>query len=74
MKEVGIVRKAYDLFIRVPVLGALFFEVIAFQSLSTIINVCFVTKLKDAISNDSLRAAWTGKVCTNRLRMSLFHF
>lgn len=62
MKESGgIVKKAYDLFMRVPVLGALFLEVIAFQSLSTIINVCFITKLKESIVNDALRAAWTGK-------------
>jgi len=41
-KNTGIVKKAYDLFIRQPVLGALFFEVILFQSLSTVINVCFL--------------------------------
>jgi len=60
-KGKGMVRDAVDLFGRVPVLGALFWEVIAFQSLSTILNVCLVTKLKEAVTDDSLRAAWTGK-------------
>mmetsp|Transcript_8182 Transcript_8182/g.11798 ORF Transcript_8182/g.11798 Transcript_8182/m.11798 type:complete len:554 (-) Transcript_8182:296-1957(-) len=55
------ISKALDLFRRVPTLGALFCEVLSFQSLSTILNVCFVSKLKSTITNDTERAAWTGK-------------
>mmetsp|Transcript_27401 Transcript_27401/g.41917 ORF Transcript_27401/g.41917 Transcript_27401/m.41917 type:complete len:552 (-) Transcript_27401:294-1949(-) len=55
------ISKARDLFRRVPTLGALFCEVLSFQSLSTILNVCFVSKLKTTIINDTERAAWTGK-------------
>lgn len=58
----GMVRKATDLFVRVPTLWYLFCEVLSFQSLSTLVNVCFVTKLKSAIIDDSARAAWTGKL------------
>uniref|UniRef100_A0A7R9VC99 ADP,ATP carrier protein n=1 Tax=Pseudictyota dubia TaxID=2749911 RepID=A0A7R9VC99_9STRA len=60
-KEKGKVQEAVDLFRRVPILGALFWEVISFQSLSTILNVCFVTRLKEVVTDDALRAAWTGK-------------
>lgn len=60
-KEQNMVRKAADLFARVPTLGALFFEIVACQGLSTLINVVFVTKLKESIPDDSLRAGWTGK-------------
>ena len=63
----GMFRKAILLFARVPVLGALFWEVISFQSLSTILNVCFVTKLKDAVTDDSDRAAWMGQVSSFRV-------
>ena len=60
-QEMNMVQKAADLFKRVPTLGALFFEIVACQGLSTLINVCFVTKLKETIPDDSLRAGWTGK-------------
>eukprot|EP00978_Attheya_sp_CCMP212_P046474 scaffold394564_cov51-Attheya_sp.AAC.2 len=53
--------RASDLFTRVPALGALFWEVLSFQSLSSVLNLCFVTKLKESIPNDALRAAWMGK-------------
>jgi hypothetical protein len=55
-------QTAARLFQEQPMLKALFMEVMSFQSLSTILNVCFVTKLKSLISNDMDRAAWTGKV------------
>jgi hypothetical protein len=58
----NMVGKAKDLFERVPTLRALFCEVLSFQSLSTILNVCFVTKLRLTILDDLARAAWTGKV------------
>lgn len=66
-KEKGNVREALDLFKRVPMLGAMFMEVISFQSLSTILNVCFVTRLKEAVTSDAERAAWTGQfyACVN---------
>lgn len=54
-------QTAARLFQEQPMLKALFMEVMSFQSLSTILNVCFVTKLKSLISNDMDRAAWTGK-------------
>lgn len=55
------VAKAVQLFRKVPTLGALFGETLSFQSLSTILNVCLVTKLKASIVDDVARAAWTGK-------------
>ena len=60
-KEVGLLKKTRDMFDRVPVLGALFCEVVSFQSLSTILNVCMVTQLKEALIDDAVRAAWTGR-------------
>lgn len=54
------VRNGIGLFRRVPTLGALFFEVLTFQSLSTILNTSMVTRLKDVVTNDAKRAAWTG--------------
>ena len=60
-KEVGLLKKTRDMFDRVPVLGALFCEVISFQSLATILNVCMVTRLKEALTDDAVRAAWTGR-------------
>eukprot|EP00978_Attheya_sp_CCMP212_P026089 scaffold85134_cov51-Attheya_sp.AAC.3 len=59
-KKKGTVAKSLDLFRRVPTLGALFWEVFVFQSLSTILNLCFITKLKADIPDDKIRAAWTG--------------
>ena len=64
-EEVGLIRKTRDMFERVPVLGALFCEVVSFQSLSTVLNVCMVTRLKEAITDDAVRAAWTGKFYAN---------
>ncbi|KAL3789444.1 hypothetical protein ACHAW5_009688 [Stephanodiscus triporus] len=55
------IRNGISLFRRVPTLGALFLEGLTFQSLSTILNTCLVTQLKDAVPNDDNRAAWTGK-------------
>jgi len=48
------------LFARVPTLKLLFFEVINFQSLSALLNIAFVTKLRVAVQDDVLRASWTG--------------
>ena len=62
------VARSQDLFARVPTLRALFCEVLSFQSLSTILNVCFVTKLRATILDDMARAAWTGKVCSVGVR------
>lgn len=60
-EEAGLILKTRDMFRRVTILKALFFEVVSFQSLSTVLNVCFVTKLKDAVPDDAARAAWTGQ-------------
>ena len=69
------IRNGITLFRRVPTLGALFIEALTFQSLSTILNTCFVTQLKDAIQNDGQRAAFTGNfyACVNGLS-TLFQF
>ena len=40
---------------------ALFLEILAGQGLATLLNVCFVTKLSEAITVDSERAGWMGK-------------
>jgi len=55
-------RKATDLFARVPVLKALFIEILASQGVSTILNVAYVTKLSSVIPDDNERAGWSGKV------------
>jgi hypothetical protein len=58
----GITKIAYRLFQNEPMLGALFYETLCFQSLAAIGNMCLVMNLKGALSNDSDRASWTGKV------------
>jgi len=58
----NLAKKARSLFDRVPALKALFFEILSFQSMTTILNVCFVSKLKSTITNDEERAAWTGRL------------
>jgi len=59
--ESSLFRKAADLFARVPVLKALFVEILASQGVSTILNVCYVTKLSSVIPDDKERAGWSGK-------------
>lgn len=61
VKEKNLIRKASGLFGRVPVLKALFMEILAGQGLATLLNVCFVTKLSDSLPNDASRAGWMGK-------------
>lgn len=61
-KKESLFRKASDLFARVPVLKALFVEILASQGVSTILNVCYVTKLSSVIPDDKERAGWSGKV------------
>ncbi|CAB9498540.1 expressed unknown protein [Seminavis robusta] len=58
----NLVWKAKDLFQRVPTLGALFGEVLTFQSMSVILNIAMVTRLKQVMPNDNERAAWTGSL------------
>lgn len=55
----GLLSKATRLFARVPVLRALFLEILASQGLATLLNVCFV-KVLASISNDNERAGWVG--------------
>lgn len=55
----NMLTKAKKLFARVPVLKALFFEILASQGLATLLNVCFV-KVLASISDDNVRAAWVG--------------
>ena len=61
LKKNNIFQQAYSLFNRVPVLGALFVEVIISQCLSSLVNYIYLYKLKVAITDDSLRAGWSGK-------------
>jgi TLC ATP/ADP transporter len=51
-----------DLYKRVPTLQALFYEILSFQCMSTILNVCLVTTLRKTIPNDYDRAGWTGRL------------
>ena len=50
------------LFTRVPILGALFCEVILSQCLSSLLNFQFMVKVKETILDDEIRAGWTGSV------------
>lgn len=61
LHKMGMLEKATRLFKRVPVLKALFLEILASQGLATLLNVCFVTCLGTAIPNDDERAGWVGK-------------
>jgi hypothetical protein len=61
-EEKSLITKASSLFKRVPVLKALFIEILSGQGLATLLNVCFVTKLSEALPNDTERAGWMGKV------------
>lgn len=56
----GLFSTARQLFSRVPILNALFMEILASQGLATVLNVCFVSRLESAIPNDSQRAGWVG--------------
>jgi ATP/ADP translocase len=60
-KEESLLSKTSRMFRTSATLSGLFGEVIAFQSLSTVLNVCFVRLLKDSIPNDTSRVAFTGK-------------
>jgi ATP/ADP translocase len=60
-EDASLVTKTAFLFRRVPTLAALFGEVVSFQSLSTILNVCFVRQLKEAMPLDTDRASFTGR-------------
>jgi ATP/ADP translocase len=61
-EEKPLLMKTIHLFQRVPTLGALFGEVICFQSLSTVLSVCFVRQLKDGVPLDMDRASFTGQL------------
>jgi hypothetical protein len=56
----GIFEKIRILFARVPVLFALFREILASQGLATLLNVCFVSSLGATITDDTARAGWVG--------------
>jgi ATP:ADP antiporter, AAA family len=58
----GLISKTLSLFRRVPTLAALFGEVVSFQSLSTVLNVCFVRQLKESLPLDTDRASFTGRL------------
>jgi ATP/ADP translocase len=60
-EEESLLAKTGRMFRTSPTLVGLFGEVITFQSLSTVLNVCFVRQLKEAIPIDGDRAAFTGQ-------------
>lgn len=60
LHKAGLYQKASSLFARVPVLGALFVEILASQGLATVLNVCFVARLGTAIPDDAERAGFVG--------------
>ena len=60
-KDDSLLRKTANLFQRVPTLAALFGEVVAFQSLSTVLNICFVRQLKEHMPVDTDRASFSGR-------------
>mmetsp|Transcript_11141 Transcript_11141/g.11235 ORF Transcript_11141/g.11235 Transcript_11141/m.11235 type:complete len:240 (-) Transcript_11141:380-1099(-) len=57
----NILHRAKKVFAQFPVLWYLFYETLSFQSLSSMLNVCFFTKLKFAFPDDVLRSAYIGK-------------
>jgi hypothetical protein len=59
-EKVGLVDNATKLFARVPVLRALFLEILSSQGLATLLNVCFVQSLGASIPDDTERAGWVG--------------
>jgi hypothetical protein len=69
----GFFLQSVKLFKRVPILGALFIEILASQGLVTLLNVCFVAKLSASIPDDSERAGWVGMffAAINMLSMTL---
>ena len=56
----NIFQQARVLFRRVPVLGALFLEVVCSQCLSSLVNFIYLYKLKATILDDDARAGWSG--------------
>eukprot|EP00980_Cylindrotheca_fusiformis_P012905 scaffold3214_cov113-Cylindrotheca_fusiformis.AAC.2 len=60
-EEVSLFSKTSTLFQRVPTLAALFGEVITFQSLSTVLSICFVHQLKTHMPLDTDRASFSGR-------------
>lgn len=57
----GLIKKATDLFARVPTLKALFMEILSSQGLATLLTICFVAALSSSIPDDAERAGWMGK-------------
>ena len=60
-EEESLLQKTGRMFRTSPTLAGLFGEVITFQSLSTVLNICFVRQLKESIPIDGDRAAYTGQ-------------
>ena len=57
---INIFHSANTLFRKIPVLGALFLEVVVSQSLSSLVNFIYLYKLKSTITDDAMRAGWSG--------------
>ena len=61
-KDENMIKTSIQLFKRVPILGAMFCEVIVAQCLSSLLNFQFITEVKNTILNDEERAGFTGNV------------
>jgi ATP/ADP translocase len=57
----SLVQASFKLFTRVPILASLCLEVLACQSVSSIIHFLFMLKVQQSIPDDSHRASWTGR-------------
>jgi len=56
----SVLAKATKLFAREPILERLCIEVLVCQCLSSLIQFIFLWKVKEAITDDQVRAGWTG--------------
>jgi len=56
----NVFQQARALFRRFPVLGALFLETIVSQCLSSLVNFIYLYTLKATITDDAMRAGWSG--------------
>ena len=73
-KDENIIKTSMKLFKRVPILGAMFCEVIISQCLSSLLNFQFVTEVKNSILNDEDRAGFTGNVSSNGMNKNSHAF
>ncbi len=71
-KSDNILYTSKALFNRVPIIGAMFIEVLMAQCLSSLLNFHFVSEVKNEILDDEVRAGFTGKVSFVYYKIFLF--